>query len=365
MLSITTDSKIYLEYLAEGAANVVYKIYQAPHSTNASTGLNFSNCAPHNAAPSEVPPLRTEPRLDGRLVRLRKDLPSTVPVLDSQKHFENLIRPLFRPENLVEQTLFQPSPDLIKYCNATLRQMEKRGTRPAKRHGAYLVADEAYGTLITDMSSNHNDDNDSSSLGPSSSAFTYLEFKPKWLVQSPSAPKGSKRCRTCALRAMKRAGRDDADFAKGFCPLDLVSSDKSRLAKVVDSVVGDKRNRANNVKHQLIAFLYKNPLLDRLRRLQAQMDPVGVLAAPELTAPKFLCAMTLRDCTLYLKVPADGVSGEGGIEARLGDLDLKTSGGMKGDYWRALERVLVENGWYAGTELGGVGVDNFCQLAGG
>jgi inositol-pentakisphosphate 2-kinase len=38
------------------------------------------------------------------------------------------------------------------------------------------------------------------------------------------------------------------------------------------------------------------------------------------------------------------------IEARLGDLDLKSSAGQKAEYWRTLERSLIDGGWYTGTE---------------
>ena len=34
------------------------------------------------------------------------------------------------------------------------------------------------------------------------------------------------------------------------------------------------------------------------------------------------------------------------MEARLGDLDMKSSGEGKGEYWRKMERVLIEEGWY-------------------
>lgn len=43
----------------------------------------------------------------------------------------------------------------------------------------------------------------------------------------------------------------------------------------------------------------------------------------------------------------------GAIEARLGDLDLKSGRGEKGEYWRGTERRLIEEGWYMGTEAGG------------
>lgn len=51
------------------------------------------------------------------------------------------------------------------------------------------------------------------------------------------------------------------------------------------------------------------------------------------------------------------------IEARLGDLDLKTSNGKKAEYWRSLERRLIDEGWYKATEKGEAAQENFCQLS--
>lgn len=51
------------------------------------------------------------------------------------------------------------------------------------------------------------------------------------------------------------------------------------------------------------------------------------------------------------------------IEARLGDLDLKTSSGPKAEYWRNVEKQLIDGGWYMGTEQGGEEHrQNLCQL---
>jgi hypothetical protein len=51
------------------------------------------------------------------------------------------------------------------------------------------------------------------------------------------------------------------------------------------------------------------------------------------------------------------------IEARLGDLDLKTSSGHKAEYWRSVEKQLIDGRWYMGTERDGEGQGrNRCQL---
>ena len=295
LLSLDLDFSSQLEYLAEGAANVVYRIIHPPPSPSLSSSLDFETDGerPSTPLPSEIPSLRIDPRLEGRLVRLRKTLPAAVPVIDSQKHFDSVIRPLFPRENIVDQTLFRPSPDLIRECSSRLRQMEIDGSRPHARHGVYLVEDELYGTLITDMTAGKDDDSIS------------VEFKPKWLAQSPSAPPGARRCRTCALHAMKSSKRDQAGEAKqtkpGFCPLSLVSGDQDRIATAVDIILGSVRKDEISVRQALIEFLLENPLLQRLKELQKRLDPIGVLKA-NVSGQEFLTAMTIRDCTLFLKV---------------------------------------------------------------
>ena len=292
ILTLDLDASISLEYLAEGAANVVYRIrppFPKPSTSSKTDGKN--------SPPSDASPLRADPRLSGKLLRLRKDLPSTVPVIESQKYFETTVRSLFPPQNLVEQLLFKPSLSLIKHCNASLRAMEANGSRSKKRQGVYLVEGENYGTLITDMTCAPTDSHAS------------IEFKPKWLAQSPSAPAGSIRCRTCALRAMKSAVRKSGpktpeSLKLGFCPLGLVSEDRDKVVITADILLGLCNLHVNDndgLRKRLVEYLQKSPLLRRLKNLQVEKDPTGVLEA-DLSHRNFLTAMTIRDCTLFLKV---------------------------------------------------------------
>lgn len=290
-LTLDLDSSMSLEYLAEGAANVVYRIRFPSPSPSTSSKLD-GNTSP----PSETSPLRADPRLPGKLLRLRKDLPFTVPVIDSQKYFDTTVRSLFQPHDLVEQLLFKPSQSLIKHCNDSLRAMEANGSRSKRRQEDYLVEGENYGTLITDMT-----------CAPTDS-HAGIEFKPKWLAQSPSAPAGSVRCRTCALRAMKsvrKSGPKTAESLKlGFCPLGLVSNDKDKVAVTADIVLelySLRENDHDGLRKKLVEFLQNSQLLRRLQKLQEEKDPKGVLDA-DLSHRNFLTAMTIRDCTLFLKV---------------------------------------------------------------
>ena len=298
ILALDPESLIELEYLAEGAANVVYRIRFPPQGSSISSDLELES----KHTRTEISSLQSDPRVSGKLLRLRKHLPFTVPVIESQKYWESVICPLFAPQNLVQQALFRPSATLLKRCNAALHSMESDGIRPEKRYHVYL-AEENHGTLITDMTC------------ASTSQHISIEFKPKWLVQSPSAPTGSVRCRTCALRAMKSSihpsSSQSAQHLKlGFCPLNLVSEDKIKVAAAASIVLELCRPEEHDnefIRGALVDFLYRSPLLRKLRDLQILKDSVGVLKA-ELSQRDFLTAMTIRDCTLFLKVSRSIIS---------------------------------------------------------
>jgi hypothetical protein len=82
-----------------------------------------------------------------------------------------------------------------------------------------------------------------------------------------------------------------------------------------------------------------------------QLDPVSVLNPP--TDPEEnrkwelnqQIAMTLRDVSLFLLVPEDESQP---LVAKLADLDLKSAKKLK--QWRKIERELIDEGWYEGTE---------------
>lgn len=286
-----------LQYLAEGAANIVYRltIPRSSPSTEADISDSDSRCGSTTQRHSEIEALSYDPVFDGKLLRLRKALPSTVCNEESYRRFQDVIRPLFPAENLVEQVLVHVPPHVVAECNRQLQLDESDArTRPRKRCGVYLAQDEPYGTLITDMSPN------------ADAGEVLVEFKPKWLVQSPSAPLGSRRCRTCALRVKKNAQRRVLGEAKSlsFCPLDLVSRDRGRVERAITAICSSSKESplyTDEFRDRLVDFLYENPLLLKLKQLQQDLDEIGVLEA-DVTSRDFLTAMTLRDCTMFLKV---------------------------------------------------------------
>lgn len=300
MLTLSPTSGIQLEYLAEGAANVVYKIIPPPPSP--STGAD-AELEDYEYPSSEIAPPRMDPQLEGKLVRLRKAIPTAVTVHESYAHYERNVVPLFpREEDLIEHILFKPTKALLEDLNDQLKAMELHGTRSKKRHATYLAADEEYGLLITDMSCS----------SPSNAGYRCFEFKPKWLAQSPSAPADAIRCRTCALRHLRRYQGHKAgntEVKSEFCPLGLVSKEKAVVTTTLERISGLDHNvrmlseEDETVRRHLIDYACDNSLLGRLSEMQQDWDPMGVVSINDSISLQALSvAMTLRDCTLFLKV---------------------------------------------------------------
>lgn len=207
-----------------------------------------------------------------------------------------------------------------------------------------------------------------------------LQFKPKWLAQSPSAPKDARRCRQCAVLARKAAlarvksqAGGKGEVEEGWCPLDLLSRDEEVLRKVAGAILGP--SVLERTKSQFVSWIRTTSLLTKLKDVQLLMDPNGVLAAKpgdENANEKLRVAMTVRDCSVFVRLPDSSPvtgsgsaertrkgEGEGEVEARMGDLDVKSPDKLA--YWQETERVLIEEGWYAGTEKGGGG-ENVCSF---
>lgn len=286
-----------LQYLDEGGANIVYRVHGADNRTG--------------------PP----PALRGQLLRLRKNLPHAPPTAEQHRAYDELFRPLFAPRHLVAHSPVRLDPSVGPALDVALRGL----VRPSHRLHDSLPADEARGTLVTDMTAG--DD------------AVLVQVKPKWLAQSPGAPAGARRCRTCALRASRAArGVRTATDAQGGCPLALLAADPGERERAARRLTHDAR-----IAEFLARGAEAQALLAALRSYQTELDPGGALAARSPDAIYRLCrAMTLRDCTLFIRRSRDG------IEARLGDLDLKRPEKLAG--WRKVERSLIDEGWYTNDE---------------
>lgn len=264
---------VQLVYLAEGGANVIYRIVWVTENVTKGT------------APSKREQMSIPPMFRGKLLRLRKETTSGIPYQEIARNFDQTIRPLFKPEELVDQTLVQLPAELVQQCNERLRAAEITGARPRRRQGVYLSVHEPFGLLITDMTT----------FGDP--GMIMAELKPKWLLQSPSAPSNARRCRTCALRDMKnhQARKVRGSEERSFCPLHLVSDNYENVLRATRFLKGCQ----DHVR--LARVLYRNSTLLKLQSHQKVMRDVGLYGQSAQSREKSL-AMTLRDCTMFIKV---------------------------------------------------------------
>ncbi|KAH8591806.1 inositol-pentakisphosphate 2-kinase [Bisporella sp. PMI_857] len=334
-------------YLDEGAANIVYRIF-VPLST--------------------PPPSVFEDYEDGDplpLLRARKNLPTTVPCEISHDAWTRLFEPMFGPHYVVQQSLVELRPgNVIERLNKELEEWEQnksptkgslslKDIRPVKRQGVYL-ADDEHGLLIQDMS-------------PHTANEVIIEFKPKWLIQSPTAPKNSRRCRQCARIARRNAQRTQAgrDLYITPCPLDFTSSSYDDLYRAANMILIPAKSNgwmppsSSLTVHRLAGWLRTNTLIPRLKHYQQLFDKRGPLKGEE-PDEHFLVAMTLRDCTVFLRFPLDDSQPCTEMEARLGDMDLKSKD--KQGYWYEMEKQLIDDGWYTEGEANHLRQPNNCQL---
>jgi inositol-pentakisphosphate 2-kinase len=141
-----------------------------------------------------------------------------------------------------------------------------------------------------------------------------------------------------------------------LCPLDLVSGCLENLRIVSSQLLAPNDNPV--MIERLTEWLKTNTLLKKLCSYQKQLDQKGVLIG-DVKDENFLVAMALRDCTVFVKFPPKDSGRK--VEARLGDLDLKSEG--KKEYWRSTELALIEEGWYEGKESEKTRQPLTCQLS--
>lgn len=149
-------------------------------------------------------------------------------------------------------------------------------------------------------------------------------------------------------RSNAENARKEEPLQEPFCPFNFISSDYQKLflaAKfILKSKDGSPRPQRDTLD-RIADWLENNVLLRKLAKHQAEFDTKGPLGE-ETNEKAFRTAMTLRDCTVFLRIT--DIPGRSTIEARLGDLDLKSKG--KEEYWRKTEHELIEDGWYTATE---------------
>lgn len=351
-------------------------------------------------------------RSTGQLLRLPKDETTGPTYAELQEYWENKVSPLFEPHELVQQRLVRlpEDPAFLDRLNAQLDQIEQNGKRRHDFRG-HRFAPEGMrtGMLVEDMRPRAPSRPSSSGAGggdgqadedvegddvDDEDLFTLHEIKPKWLHQSPRAPEGAEQCRNCAREVQRNLKNGTRN--RVFCPLNLVkATDFPRN----QNVAGDIRRALNLSAAQsdnLQAWLRGSTLLRRLRAAQWDLDhapekvvpdsssaaasgvpgssssapasgPSSSAAAPggndgDDNIAKYCLAMTLRDCSLFLRIPRRPGAEAKDVAAKLADLDRKNYD-SKHEYWEGMEDGLHEKDLYWPSGGGGVSAAlTDCQL---
>ncbi|KAG8166134.1 hypothetical protein KVR01_004686 [Diaporthe batatas] len=381
-------------FVGEGAANVVF----------------------------ELSGVEDHPGLHGQLLRLPKDESNGPTYAELQAYWQDRVSPLFKPHELVQQRLVKlpQEPAFFDRLNLQLHEIEEKNKRRRDFAGQRFVAEAMNtGMLVEDMrprkagaprpasrpsssgaakakakgKAKAEEEPDDSSSEDEEDLFTLHEIKPKWLHQSPRAPDGAEQCRNCARevqRNIKNGSRNPV-----FCPLNLVkATDFPRNQNVAVDIRNGLRltsSEADNLKK----WLHDSDLLRRLRTKQWDLDHCpkkvvppalesggsssgGASAATSATTvaqssgaeedaeednvARYCLAMTLRDCSLFLRIPRLPVAEGGEVVAKLADLDKKNYG-TKHEYWEGMEDDLHEQNLYSRKGANGLsGKLTNCQL---
>ncbi|KAH7112889.1 inositol-pentakisphosphate 2-kinase [Dendryphion nanum] len=266
---VTTDSSdskgtslISLKYLAEGAANVVFSFHPYKAETGRSDAFEVLN---HTAV--------------GQVLRISKGIDKALTGTQVMKDFEETIIPIFRQKktshHLLDLQVVNLPAELIEEANRLI-------SSHTSSRGTMIPPDTAVGLLMPNMSS-----------VPGESLT--IEIKPKWLLQSPTAPEeASYRCRTCALRAQKQAQKKNRTSPKledGYvCPLKFPIGNPTDIQPFMHhKILRENERLEGNPLHPTIETRvvdamteYFSPeypgykLINCIRKLQEQHDPQGV-----------------------------------------------------------------------------------------
>lgn len=285
---------------------------------------------------------------------------STYDYLWQQAFFEKSIRPILG-ENAVDQELVAvPEPALIGQLNDILESINQ--TRKLKFRGSF-VGQSSWGLLVDDMRPRGKEEPCPPILGVAAdpvadpSLYTLVEFKPKWLSQSPNAPADAIRCRQCALELRYFITNPNSDRplpSQKPCPLAVCEDDPppevASPLRMAPKLVKIAQPARDQIAAQLRGITGL-PALKELRRQQDIHDPAGPLHA-DPADPDFALAMTIRDCTCFVQVALSPLGTDPARPRRLhfGDLDWKDPK-RKFEHWRGTEEALVDGGFYTADRI--------------
>ncbi|KAI1777851.1 inositol-pentakisphosphate 2-kinase-domain-containing protein [Hypoxylon cercidicola] len=303
-------------HLAEGRANAVFSIRE-PRDPAVPKGF-----------------------FQGTLLRVPKATPDVTPCdYETLQAFqEKFVDVHVGRQHIVPQVLVKISQTVATILNV------KRGNalRVKGVKGDLSIIKAGYAMLVEDM-------------GPSPD-YKALEFKPKWLAQSPMAPGDATRCRTCARESL-RNGKLRLRGLKTcipVCPLGLLHENLGVVMSTIDRLAPKWSERD---RKRLAEALKESGVLERLRDLQVEGDSGDALFTRP-SDPRFGLSMTLRDCSCFVRMPIDE---DLPVIIKLADVDKK-NWREKQSYWQRRHTDLVNNGWYKEEEKLDPPIETACIL---
>lgn len=216
------SNSVRFEFLAEGAANAVFRV--VPHSSPGGKKSFVMEDDQGNILEKD--------KLAKKVLRMSKGKPKTLKYKEIMEGFESVVKPLFRKTVSPQEGGPGPNTVINLSINESFEEfiMDHEGVAIAPEAIKELIAElhkycpdnrhmephhlEEKGILLPDMSSVPN-------------SVTTIEIKPKWLLQSPNAPRDAYLCRTCALQASRQSQKP----IKGtwICPLALAAGNKAAI----------------------------------------------------------------------------------------------------------------------------------------
>lgn len=159
------------------------------------------------------------------------------------------------------------------------------------------------------------------------------------------------RCRQCALELrylITNPGGDRPLPSQKPCPLAIANSDAPPDIASPYRFARKLANQSDSMRNAITSVI-NHPMLHNLRIQQELHDPQGPLHA-QPSDPRFIIAMTIRDCTCFALVPKDGNLDDTPVKICLGDLDWKNPE-IKFSHWRGTEAALVDGGFYTADAI--------------
>ncbi|KAF6843748.1 inositol-pentakisphosphate 2-kinase [Colletotrichum musicola] len=333
-------------YVNEGAANVVFKAipgkYEKPNQKDQ----------------------KDQDAITRYLIRVPKKArapnKSVYTAKEQSLLFQKIITPLFqnKKEMLLDQKLVKVPDATVTNLATELSSLDRNGLKRPPKFRRDEIQPSNVIMLVEDMRPRNDDEHT-------------IEFKPKWLAQSPSAPRDANTCRCCAFASRKYHEAGDSRERKYSpdeypCPLwldpDLETpqgKEKIRSTAIQRHMNGDKHHA------HLYKLVQRSGILTDLKRRQIDFDRTGPMKAEANVhrgegdykaseLDRLGLAMTLRDCSLFVRYREGPPDSEGrrrvhepSHEVKLADLDLKNVQ-WKIHEWRAKEQALIQGQWYVG-----------------